>query len=342
MGSFDVGCAVSGLTIGYQDEAYIVPLLPENMQISVFENKFDFTFHTQHDRGRPYAEGFHTYSDTLFQPFLPIRGDYNTYGTLECIEENSYTRFLESMFGISIEDIVRIITSSCKYDDRRRREIFEGAKGVTDKTKNGYDFLKHVSAMFVHADIYDHMSRKGKPPREWGWGDKYTVSEAYDRLHAAIVKYDTPPENETEDECQERRLNSFWSDPMRGERYPEDRSQLHIGHLLSHKWYSFRAVLREFVKRNKLKAEICEFLEFDSTFQVCNRLYSPGISAGQGDDNSDNMELYLAALRVIGKNTKRLSDENVTEKTICKWCGKRRTKYLEDACRKCHLKYCGW
>lgn len=52
----------------------------------------------------------------LFTPYLlPIKGEYNTYGVLESIEEDEHTKMIERHFGVPIEAFVEIAMCSRNF-----------------------------------------------------------------------------------------------------------------------------------------------------------------------------------------------------------------------------------
>jgi hypothetical protein len=132
MGSFNVACGVSRISMGGGRRAVLVPLLREK------------TYRDFHGSGGAMIisnDGIsHTYS-----PFaLPIFGEYNDYGVLDNIEENVNTKAIEKYYGCSIERFVEYI---CRPWDNRDKE----------KQKT---FPDNPYSMFVHRDVYNNLSRK--------------------------------------------------------------------------------------------------------------------------------------------------------------------------------------
>jgi hypothetical protein len=104
MGSFNVACSVSSLSINSGDEVLFFPLLPTHFSSS-----------------RPHEVGVHStliYSDCYFTPFcLPIRGKYNDYGSVEDVVHDANTRAIEEFFGITIDQFIGSITGRQGFTD---------------------------------------------------------------------------------------------------------------------------------------------------------------------------------------------------------------------------------
>lgn len=103
MGCFNVACSVSSISIGYGDDAVFLPLLPNNYNYRNFSPDKE-----GHQVG---TQSMLIYSDCYFHPVcLPIKGKYNDYGSLECIEENENVKAIETFFNCKIEDFMNTVT----------------------------------------------------------------------------------------------------------------------------------------------------------------------------------------------------------------------------------------
>lgn len=107
MGSFNISCAVSHITIHYGDRAFLFPLLP-NIGI--------YNIHRGHpDDGslviKPSSQ--YLYPDEHYIPFcFPIEGKYDDYGSLDDIVENENTKAIEDFLKIPIHDLVALVTDN--------------------------------------------------------------------------------------------------------------------------------------------------------------------------------------------------------------------------------------
>lgn len=109
MGSFNVACSISNLSIRSGMKTRFYPLVPNSM-----------TTYRPHvsDPHVLHPTSYLIYSNCLFNPFcLPILGEYNDYGTLENIVEDANTRIIEKYFGITIEQFVRCVCNSRDFFD---------------------------------------------------------------------------------------------------------------------------------------------------------------------------------------------------------------------------------
>ena len=342
MGSYNVSCSVSGLTINYSEKAYLIFLQPRHCQILELKQK-NFYDHSHVDSPHLYAAANFIYSDRLYKPFgLPILGSYNDYGRLESIEANAWTEDLENRFGVGIEDIAAVVCTCAQYDLRRRQECWKEAKALPGKTKDGFDILAKLSGMFVHKEIYDYMA--SYVDKESFWYEYRakgaSMEDLYDRCQKSIIEFDIQDAKNRESEDYSY-LMADHEDPILGDRHSPE--ELHFGNLLSHNWYGFKRFFRNHIKEGRLKKELCDFIRFDSSLSTANRLYFPGMYAGQDSVTQFQKEFHLAALRAIGNRINYINTEYCEEQeTSCKICGEITFKYFDDACRDCHVTQYGW
>lgn len=101
MGSFNVGCGISNLSIDEGDKVGFVLLMPPM--------PFPPSGYTRSNQG---GKSFETYSTDNYRPFLPaVYGTYGDYGSIENIEESDTTRLLETIFKRPIADILGAVGS---------------------------------------------------------------------------------------------------------------------------------------------------------------------------------------------------------------------------------------
>lgn len=94
MGSFNVACSISGISISYKQEIRYLLLMP---------NKYK-----QHQVHKLNRTNQFLYQDDLFKPFaLPIAGRYNDAGGIQDVVKDSNTEIIEARYGMSIEDIAK-------------------------------------------------------------------------------------------------------------------------------------------------------------------------------------------------------------------------------------------
>lgn len=103
MGCYSVSCGVSRMPI-YGEKAVLIPLIP---------NRFA-SIHDKHDGAQIVSnEG----PRAMFDPLPPIFGEMNSYGSLENIEQDWHTEFLENYFKKDIETIAEMIARGSMYND---------------------------------------------------------------------------------------------------------------------------------------------------------------------------------------------------------------------------------
>lgn len=102
MGSFNLNCTITGVTISPGDDIVIIPLMPSN-GIS--------------DKPHVIQSGVSLYSTVdYFQPFcLPLFGEYDDYGSIENIREDENTAAIEGFFGMPISDFAYSLSSGREF-----------------------------------------------------------------------------------------------------------------------------------------------------------------------------------------------------------------------------------
>jgi hypothetical protein len=135
MGSFNVACSISGLSIHCGDEVVYFPL-----------EKTKYPNHIIGD-----SNNMLIYPWCIYSPItLPIYGNYGDYGTVDinrkdpsCLE---HTNFLEDKIGYKLENIIELSHYN-HYD-----------KPLICNRKDGIDLNLVGSGMFVLREIYEMMT----------------------------------------------------------------------------------------------------------------------------------------------------------------------------------------
>lgn len=106
MGSFNASCMVTGIEVDGYEKVYFLPFKQNHSSFNE-KRKLDFEAHPQ---------ALLTDANYLFTPYLlPIKGEYNTYGVLESIDEDKNTKVIERHFGVPIEAFVEIAMCSRNF-----------------------------------------------------------------------------------------------------------------------------------------------------------------------------------------------------------------------------------
>jgi hypothetical protein len=109
MGHFTHNCKLTGLPITGGQPAVLIVMKPQH---SLYDNseehlqKYGSTYMCSNDGPRL----------KYFPVWFPIKGDYNDYGGMEDIIEDVNTNALEEYYGLTIQDLMNIITSGRKDD----------------------------------------------------------------------------------------------------------------------------------------------------------------------------------------------------------------------------------
>lgn len=108
MGSFNVACSISNMSINAGDKVAFIPLLP---------NKY--AKHSGNGKEcLPWPDSSLVYPHCYLNPFcLPIFGKYNDYGSVEEIEHDTNTKTVEKYLGITIEQLVKVCTCGRSVTD---------------------------------------------------------------------------------------------------------------------------------------------------------------------------------------------------------------------------------
>jgi hypothetical protein len=98
MGSFNTSCAISNLSINYNDEIVFLPL----EAVKTFQTNEVVSLPNRH---------FLLDNSSLYKPaFLPIKGSYNDYGSIENIVHDENIGILEKKYNLNINEIIILMT----------------------------------------------------------------------------------------------------------------------------------------------------------------------------------------------------------------------------------------
>lgn len=139
MGSFNVACSISHLSIGPGEKCYFLPLI---------RNKYgsiDTQSNLISNEGPSY----------FFWPFcFPIEGEYNDYGGMEELVHNANTKVIEKFVGITIEQFVECLTGRRGFNDYFS-EIHENFAKV-----KGNKFSRNISSELMFEIGFEEYSNQ--------------------------------------------------------------------------------------------------------------------------------------------------------------------------------------
>jgi len=148
-------CGLSGLPITGSTPAVLILL---KMRQSLYDN-------SEESLGK-YGSTYLCSNDGTFMRFIPfafpLRGHYDEYGGIE-IDDDDNTKALEEYFGLTIKQIVDIVTSGRKddgYDDALSVVKESGVKDKYGEPKyqERYKELLSLSGMWVHRGFYEKLT----------------------------------------------------------------------------------------------------------------------------------------------------------------------------------------
>lgn len=156
MGSFNVGCVVSGLTVHESDRVGFMAITP----------KLD---HRTGQPQSPESRSFYLYTHDLYEPFLPpVYGVYGDYGRIEDLEESAVTQVYEAIFLRPAVDVLNAIGCS--------RELYDtygeiAALYLTDEAREAIGGFNTPAA-----DVLPKLGFEAAKPHE-GFLEAYTMGE---------------------------------------------------------------------------------------------------------------------------------------------------------------------
>lgn len=155
MGSFNMVCSISDLTIHYNDDIVFFPIVSSNLLYDLKAKPMELS-----------ATGYYSDTTNLFRPYsMPIYCKYADYGLIKDVMPSENVSLLEKEFQLDVPSIVKGITSERSVYDLRN-SMFE------PKIKQE---LKDVLSNPLENENLDNLLHYG------------FVKEAYGYSHSTIV-----------------------------------------------------------------------------------------------------------------------------------------------------------
>lgn len=178
MGHYSLSCGLTGLPISGDDRAVIIPMITrKNFTETVLNSHSEYgvTDYMSHENTRLF------YCPCLF----PISGIYDNYGRLKNIRQDEATAVLEKFYGLSIENIVNVITSNRKNDgydkslniikDKNQPQATDDNM-INPKYQYRYKSLLSISVMWVRGEVYDKIANDSIFQ---SWDDNLDIGSEY-------------------------------------------------------------------------------------------------------------------------------------------------------------------
>jgi len=273
MGSFNVACSVSNISIGCGTPIVYIPL-----EKSQFPNG-------------PEKNNMMIYTHCVYSPLaLPVFGDYDDYGGIENIEEGDSTKAIEDWFKMDIAKFCDFETMPSDSGMYVHREIWDLMvnKFIDEGGKNN-------KGEYGSPSIEKHLKWLAE------WKEKLegpSCEELTDyRLECVKTK-----ENGTEEEAMVALV-----------KYEEIISHLPIHHVyVSHildagmfrEYKTFPKIYSEQVKQGKLFQELAEFMQFICSMGAVNAHFFPAANGYQCGNPYMSRRLYLKAAAITRESLK--------------------------------------
>ena len=146
MGSFNIGCIASNISIGAGEDVVVFPMVS-----SIWDHGNDNYPSYSDDTLICSNSGPHHF----FTPFLfPFYAKYDDYGSVECVVRDTNTDVIEKYFECDIETFAKAITWKGKRDTKDYPEKLE--------------YIRGLNACMVFADVYDAYTNQYE---ERAWSD---------------------------------------------------------------------------------------------------------------------------------------------------------------------------
>ncbi|HLD89590.1 MAG TPA: hypothetical protein VI911_00980 [Patescibacteria group bacterium] len=171
MGSFNVACSISNVSINAGQRIAFIPLVIKR--------------HLAKDGKLPIPNQMLIEPDSLLTPFcLPIFGKYNDYGSIEHIEKDANTEAIEAYMGMPIESFVDCITCGREphdyFGDLFKHFATNGTRGVVR------DYRVHFDGKYLEQVGFKRLDIPGE-----AWYDY--IYEDFPYLVKLIAGYDQRP-----------------------------------------------------------------------------------------------------------------------------------------------------
>lgn len=157
MGHFSHSCKLSGLPITGGTPVVLIPMV-------ISGSMYDNSEESLKKFGKTYLCSNEGTRMKFIPNMFPIMGDYDEYGGMENIIEDDNTRALEEYYGLTIQQIVNILTSGRKDDG-----YDESLKVIKKKREIPADYIKGE----YHETRYSRLTGDERPSTEGGVNDAW-------------------------------------------------------------------------------------------------------------------------------------------------------------------------
>lgn len=307
MGSFDLLCSITGMTLRSGDPMVRMLIVPAHLR-----DRWDSRNHFKEKAPLVSNE----MGLAMFIPFgFPIRGEYYDYGQITNIVEDKNTKSLEEYFGVSIEELCNTLAMDDRWltlgIERRDEALLKqkngetltrdeeynisGAKSWWDgPNPNHIETLRHLTASDIRAEVYDLMIQSPKFHSDWQRKNYEELCSGYFEALDAKAKLEAEIDSLPEDRkyIQKLRLDMF------------HEHDTFLPHLTASE-FNFLTCLK--ITRDNSK-EYIEMLNFVYSLNSYRKLLLPTLYGTQETNYADLLELTKLTQSILKKNIKTLKD----------------------------------
>ncbi len=281
MGSFDVACSVSRITINCGDPVAYFPL-----EVAKY----------------PYEIEAH--NNTLIYPWcyyipltLPIFGSYDDYGRIGYIKRDENVKTIERYFKCSIDDIA----DNCRVGKFSsigmfvHKEIFdcmvENQIDDFGRTKTGKSF--GTRSRYFYRKEYDKLRKRLVEDRE--------IGERIKKLNKKIEKTGTKKDIELKNELHFKTLMRTLS---------ENRDD---GFFIHREYKIFNKLYKSCIEKGKLKKRLINMKFFETALFYANIHYFPAANGCQWGNHYGNRIVHQKALEILNEKIKEDEEERAKD-----------------------------
>jgi hypothetical protein len=249
MGSFNVACSVSNLTIHPYDAVRYIPLeKPRYDTVSLY------------DGNNSLINSHCFYAPVTF----PIKGFYDDYGRIAIEEKDNNINFIEEYFGRGINEICNSLESE---DDTLPQQI--------------------VSGMFVLEEIYQTLIDNCVNDLNVKCVPRIQLENTYDIISGAIKKVHDRISTSDDDDWVKQ--SHRWTGTFGLLHQVSDKIKANSSyeyHRWSYREFpTLKKIAEQALLHGKLKNDMIDFYYFEEAMYGCNRFYFPAMNGYQfGND----------------------------------------------------------
>lgn len=268
MGSFNVACSVSRITICPGDPTVYFPL-------EVYEYAYDIKAHNN----------MLIYPWCYYIPLtLPIFGEYADYGRIDQIEKNENIKVIEKYFKYSIDEIVDNRGKFSSVGMFVHREIFD---------------------CMVKTQIDEWGNTKTRD--SFGNRSRYYYEKKYDEFREELIKFEKIKKGIQRIKNKENKAELTEKEKMKKSNLSLNKAMCNLHFLngrnvFQHREYkTFNKIYNPCIREGKLKKQLIDLIFFESSMSYTNVHYFPAANGCQFGNHYGNRIIHQKAIEILNK-----------------------------------------